>query len=216
MVKRTIRKYYTYRSMFKRLTHVTISYLCAALLVSALFGCSKQVAPFNLNDEVPLGLGNLVVYKVEFGTLEEYIAPKTYEGSRLADQVIKSQFLTNPEHVPVCVLFRYDTSHSSENTEKKRASMAAVSAAQIYTIVDDKRVKYRARLLVPKSAAYYQEPGAIGDAEDFKRVMLELLWEDDRVVAFSMPKDSAGLTLLIENPIPQKGQPKIAAVSLGR
>lgn len=194
----------------------TLYAFCAVLLLTTLTGCSEQPTFFKLNDEIPLGLGRLTVYGVEFNTLKKYIAPRTYEGALMADQMIKSQFLTNPEHEPVCVLFKYDTAHSPENEENKRGAMAAVSAVQIYSMVDGEGVKYEARLLVPKSAAYYQEPGTIGDVEDFKRIMNELVWQDDRVVAFSMPKNSSDLSLFIDNPLPQKGQPKIAAVSLGQ
>jgi len=54
------------------------------------------------------------------------------------------------------------------------------------------------------------------DADDLKQVMEKLLWEDDRVVAFSIPNDSSGLSLLIWNRISRKGQPDLVKVSLGR
>jgi hypothetical protein len=179
-------------------------------------GCGEEPTTYKLNEAIPLGLGNLTVYTVEYDTLGKYIAPNTYEGVRMANQMIKDKFLDGPDHVPVCVIFNYDTSRSTESKEKQQESISAFSVAQIYTIVDSENNKYTAKLLVPKNAVYYQQPGVIMDSDDLKQAMQKLLWEDERVVAFSIPKNSSGLSFLIKNPIPQRGQPKMVKVSLER
>ena len=114
----------------------------------------------------------------------------------------------------VCIIFKYDASNSKESKENQQKAISTFSIAQIYTIIDSKNNKYTGKLLVPKSYVYYQQSGVIMGADDLKQVMQKLLWEDDHVVAFSIPKDSSGLSLLIKNPLSRKGQPKIAKVSL--
>lgn len=179
-----------------------------------MVGCGEEPTAYKINEKIPLGLGNLTVYRVEYDTLKKYIAPNTYEGIRLAEKMIKDEFLDGPDHMSVCIIFKYDASNSKESKENQQKAISTFSIAQIYTIIDSKNNKYTAKLLVPKSAVYYQQSGVIMDVDDLKQVMQKLLWEDDHVVAFSIPKDSSGLSLLIKNPLSRKGQPKIAKVSL--
>jgi hypothetical protein len=134
----------------------------------------------------------------------------------MADKRIRDTFLTGPDHMAVCAIFKYDTSDSNESKEDQHKAIAAIySVAEIYTLVDNEDNEYPAKLLVPKSAVKYQQSGQIVDADDLQRIMQKLLWEDERVVAFSVPKNSSGLSLLIENPIPTEGQPEMVKISLG-
>lgn len=216
MFKQTIRKnLFLERLLFKKTA--IFPYICffASLCLLNVVGCGEEPTAYKINEKIPLGLGNLTVYRVEYDTLKEYIAPNTYEGSVMAEKMIKENFLVGPDHVPVCVIFKYDTSDSKESKEDQQMAISTFSVAQIYTIIDSKNNKYPGRLLVPKSAVYYRQSGVIMDVDDLKQAMQKLLWEDDRVVAFSIPKNSSGLSLLIKNPLRRKGQPKIAKVYLG-
>jgi hypothetical protein len=216
MFKQTIRKgLYLEKLLFKKIARFQYIYIFAVLCLLSVVGCSEEPTAYKLNEKIPLGLGNLTVYAVEYDTLKKYIAPNTYEGIRMADKKIKDEFLDSPGHMPVCIIFKYDTSDSTESKENQQIAISTFSVAQIYTIIDNKNNKYTGKLLVPKRAVYYQQSDVIMDLDDLKQVMQTLLWEDDRVVAFSIPKNSSGLSLLIKNPIPRKGQPKIVKVSLG-
>lgn len=203
------------RLLLRRIVSFRYIYLFAVLFLLNMVSCGEEPRTYKLNQKVPLGLGNLTVYNVEYDTLRKYIAPNTYEGARMADKMIKDEFLAGPDHVPLCIIFKYDTSDSKESKEDQQKAIGVFSIAQIYTVVDSENNKYKAKLLVPKSAVYYQQSGVIMDADDLKQVMQKLLWEDKRVVAFSVPKNSSGLSLLIKNPIPRKGQPKMVKISLG-
>jgi hypothetical protein len=216
MFKQTIRKgLYLEKLLFKKIARFQYIYIFAVLCLLSVVGCREEPTAYKLNEKIPLGLGNLTVYAVEYDTLKKYIAPNTYEGIRMADKKIKDEFLDSPGHMPVCIIFKYDTSDSTESKENQQIAISTFSVAQIYTIIDNKNNKYTGKLLVPKRAVYYQQSDVIMDLDDLKQVMQTLLWEDDRVVAFSIPKNSSGLSLLIKNPIPRKGQPKIVKVSLG-
>jgi hypothetical protein len=201
--------------LLKKIVSFRYIYFFAVLCLLNMVGCGEEPRVYKLNEEIPLGLGNLTVYTVEYNTLKKYIAPNTYEGARMADKMIKDRFLTSPDHVPVCIIFKYDTSDSTESKENQQKAISTFSVAQIYTMVDSENNKYTAKLLVPRRAVYYTQSGVIMDADDLKQVMQKLLWEDERVVAFSIPKNSPGLSLLIKNPIPREGQPKMVKVSLG-
>jgi hypothetical protein len=203
------------RLSLKKIVSFRYLYFFAVLYFLNVVGCGGEQTAYKLNEEIPLGLGNLTVYTVEYDTLEKYIALNTYEGVRMAERMIKDMFLAGPDHVSVCIIFKYDTSDSTESKENQQKSISTFSIPQIYTMIDSENNKYTAKLLVPKRAIYYQQSGVIMDFDDLKQVMQKLLWEDDRVVAFSIPKNSSGLSLLIKNPIPRKGQPKMVKVSLG-
>jgi len=215
MFKQTIRKSPFLEILLFKKTAI-FPYICffAVLCLLIVVGCGEEPTAYKINEKIPLGLGNLTVYSVEYDTLKKYIAPNTYEGIRLAEKKIKDDFLDGPDHMSVCIIFKYDTSDSKESKENQQKAISTFSVAQIYTIIDSKNNKYTGKLLVPKSAVYYQQSGVIIDADDLKQVMQKLLWEDDHVVAFSIPKNSSGLSLLIKNPLSRKGQPKIAKVSL--
>jgi hypothetical protein len=215
MLKQTIRTGLSLnRLSLKKIASFRHIYFFAILYLLNVVGCGEELTAYKLNEEIPLGLGNLIVYTVEYDSLRKYIAPNTYEGVRMADEMIKDNFLAGPDHVPVCIIFKYDTSDSTESKENQQKAISTFSVAGIYTLVDSENNKYTAKLLVPKSAVYYQQSGVIMDSDDLKQVMQKLLWEDERVVAFSIPKSSSGLSLLIKNPIPRKGQPKMVKVSL--
>lgn len=216
MFKQTIR---TMLPLNRLLIKETVSFpyihLFAILCVLNMAGCDREPKAYKLNDEIALGLGNLTIFTVEYDTLQKYIAPNTYEGARMANKMILYNFLDSSDHLPVCIVFKYDTSDSTESKEVQKKSISTFSIAKIYTIVDSENNKYRAKLVIPKKAAYYQQDGVILDSDDLKQIMQKLLWEDERVVAFSVPKNSSGLSLLIKNPIPRKGQPKMVKVYLG-
>jgi len=206
-------------SLIRLLLEKIVKFGCISFLVVFyvfnVFGCGEKPTAYKLNDKIPLGLGKLTVLALEYDTLKEYIAPNTYEGVVMAEKMIKDKFLASPDHVPVCVIFKYDTSDSKQSKEDQKQAISTFSVAQIYSLVDSKKNKYPAKLLVPKDAVYYQQPGVIMDSEDLKQALQKLLWEDERVVAFSVPKNSSGLSLLIKNPMRRKGQPKMVKVSFG-
>lgn len=216
MFKKTIRTELSLnRLLLKKILSFRYIYFFAVLYPFIVVGCGEEPTAYKLNDEIPLGLGNLTVYTVEYDTLKKYIAKNTYEGVRMAERTIKDMFLAGPDHVPVCIIFKYDTSDSKESEEDQHKAISVFSVPQIYTMVDSENNKYPAKLLIPKRAVYYLQDGVIMDYDDLKQVMQKLLWKDERVVAFSIPKNSSGLSLLIKNPIQRKGQPKMVKVSLG-
>ena len=216
MFKQTFRTGFSLnRLLLKKIVRFRYIYFFAALSLLNVVGCSEEPTAYQLNEEIPLGLGNLTVYTVEYDTLKKYIAPNTYEGIRMADRLIKDKFLAGPDHVPVCVIFKYDTSDSTESKENQKKAISIFLDAKMYVIVDSEKNEYKAKLLIPKRAVYYKQSGVIMDADDLKQVLKKLLWEDDRVVAFSIPKNSSGLSLLIWNRIASKGQPELVKVSLG-
>ena len=203
------------RLLFKKSVSFRYFYFFSILHCLNVVGCGEEPRAYKLNEEIQLGLGNLTVYTVEYDTLKKYIAPNTYEGARMADKMIKDKFLDGPDYVPVCIVFKYDTSDSTESIENQQKAISIFSVPEIYTVVDSENKKYAAKLLIPKRAVYYNQPGVIMDPDDLKQVMQKLLWEDDRVVAFSIPKNKSGLSLLIKNPITRKGQPEMVRISLG-
>jgi len=201
--------------LLKKVVSFRYIYFFAVLSLLNVVGCSEEPTAYKLNEKIPLGLGNLTVYTVEYDTLKKYIAPNTYEGIRVVDRLIKDKFLAGPDHVPVCVIFKYDTSDSTESKENQKKAISIFLDKDIYIMVDSENNEYKAKLLIPKRAVYYKQSGVIMDGEDLKQVMKKLLWEDDRVVAFSIPKNSSGLSLLIWNRMPRKDQPELVKVSLG-
>jgi len=215
MSKQRFRTGLSLNRLLLKIVHFRYIYYFIVLSIFNVIGCSEEPTAYKLNEEIPLGLGNLTVYTVEYDTLKKYIAPNTYEGIRMANRLIKDKFLAGPDHVPVCVIFKYDTSDSKESKENQKKAISIFLDKDMYIMVDSENNEYKAKLLIPKRAIYYKQSGAIMGADDLKQVMEKLLWEDDRVVAFSIPKDSSGLSLLIWNRIRTKGQPELVKVSLG-
>ena len=103
------------RLSLKRIVSFRYIYFFVVFCFFNVVGCGEEPTTYKLNEEIPLGLGNLTVYKVEYDTLRKYIAPSTYEGVRMAEKMIKDNFLAGPDHVPVCIIFKYDTSDSAES-----------------------------------------------------------------------------------------------------
>ncbi len=58
--------------------------------------------------------------------------------------------------------------------------------------------------------------GASGDVEAGWSAMMGQSGDENIVVLFTVPENSQGFTLYLKNPWPKEGQPRMAAVDLGR
>ena len=56
--------------LLKRIVSFRYTYFFAILSLLNLVGCSEEPTAYKLNEKIPLGLGNLTVYTVEYDTLK--------------------------------------------------------------------------------------------------------------------------------------------------
>lgn len=98
-----------------------------------------------------------------------------------------------------------------------------VSAARLvyknFSLMDNSGKKYRTSLTIPEDSFEMMQASVSGDPERYRSSVEVLAGRgpifDYWAAVFRIQQDSHNFTLLIENPDPREGQPRLAAVSLG-
>jgi hypothetical protein len=160
-----------------------------------------------MGQEIPLGSHNLKVIRLEIDKLKKYMLGPEQDILKIIDA----------GHSAICVHFSFSPASPSDTAAPQKVSPLLILNQNMFSIVDAAEKKYPARLVIPKKwGSYARQEEEIYDAYDFEKAMKEMSAPRDFVAAFSLPKESSGLTLLIKNHAPREGQPKVAAVQLGR
>ena len=172
----------------------------AGLCVSLWFlGCGEESKPtdFSMREPIPLGDATLTVSYVEETT---QFSPFIQKSSGYSQVVV---FLT-------CKGF---------NLEKEDLKSMNNSLTLFFlrlAVAGDKQ--YRLATIIPETAYRLAQSQLSGDHKSALSAIERSTGgpQEDWVAIFQVPEQSRGYTLLIKNPSIQKGQPQVAAVSLGR
>jgi hypothetical protein len=164
-----------------------------------------------MKQDIPLGVYKLRVLRLEIDTLKRYLVGPQQEMSKIIDA----------GHSSACVLFKLTPASPPEAGAGNGEPVSPLLSLnyRVFSIIDATGKKFPARLVLPSkwgSLARDQETTYPYNYDDYESAMREMSDPRDFVVAFSLPKGTSGLTLLISNPFPKEGQPKVAAVQLGR
>jgi hypothetical protein len=172
----------------------------AGLCVSLGFhGCAEESKPtnFSMREPIPLGDATLTVSYLEETT---QFSPFFQKTSGYSQVVV---FLT-------CKGFNLE----KEDLKSMKNSLTLFSLS--LAVAGDKQ--FRLATIIPETAYRMAQSQLSGDQES---VLSEIERStgrppEDWVAIFQVPEQSRCYTLLIKNPSIQKGQPQVAAVSLGR
>ena len=172
----------------------------AILLVTFFFvlACESdysKATPFPLGQTIPMGDGNLRVAYVEE----------------------TAQFVPGGSEKNLAVFLDCKDFYSLLQKQNYSAKDLRSWLALLSLIVLDREgKKYGPGLPLRESDYLMAKAGASGDVEAGWSAMTGQSGDENIVVLFTVPENSQGFTLYLNNPWPKEGQSRLAAVDLGR
>lgn len=170
--------------------------LCVSLWV---LGCGEGSKPtnFSMGEPIPLGDASLTISYVEETTQFSPFIQKTSGYSQV-------------------VVFLTTKGFNLEKEDLKSMKNSLTLFSLHLAVAGDKQ--YRLATIIPETAYRMAQSQLSGDHESELSGIERSTGRppEDWVAIFQVPEQSRGYTLLIKNPSIQKGQPHVAAVSLGR
>ena len=172
-----------------RLAEVALLFSCFGLLFVACTGDSKAT-PFSLGAPISIGPYEVIVSHMQWEV----------------DSVIHS---IGPEEIGMVVFVSW-TGLESLDRNSQLTFIKNFNENRI-SLLDSAGNKYRPRYSATVDVyMWYQQSG-----RDLAQLQ-DLGQPRDWVVWFTVPRESQNFTLIIKNPDPQEGQPRLAAVLLGQ